>query len=598
MASDNIIPARNVDRVGGIIAAAAFGLCLLAHVWHMLRHKCYLFAATLLFLVFRVVGWLLAFIGAVRDDRLLNKRGYIVNAVAFWLLMLGSLLLLARWEACRRGARWGVRSWGGTGASLILCIFLGALDAAGQISWLNNPEDNPKVTLKIASIGFLVLACVNVLFVLFFNMREAEIYQRPSVRWAFGIVSLLIGARCVFWMLVGLHILHFDESQRRIFLFCLATIFEILVTMSLSFLPVAKNLSSQHGRDTTDGGSLKPESVYQQKTRRDSAAPVNAAGTTAAHSSASNSSDNDAPEQFVELSIPNGVTATGSNGSGSRVHRHSTTATSSTNSTDIGIGDTNSGNLHSSMPAINATTAAYTHVTPQSNYSPTPEQPRPFNPWAGAANLTTTGASDSSHNPHLPPYAQGAQAALQQQQYYTPQSQQQHQQQQQQASTPSYGELVTTMPMANPSVRFSTPNQSPYMNMPSPHTQFVKTPYPPQQMQQQPVQMQMQPHQQPQLQSQPQPQLQSQPQPQPQLSSQPSLQAPQLFMQSSNPAFTDDYFRNTESPRGSTQEQHPLHNQDFIAARNLEDSNNAISNNAPENHEDSNHLQISSEAHR
>ncbi|KAJ1766279.1 hypothetical protein LPJ54_005247, partial [Coemansia sp. RSA 1824] len=132
------------------------------------------------FLILRVVGWLLAFIGAIKDDRLLNKRGYIINSLAFWLMLLSGMLLLARWEATRRNVRWSLRSWGGTGGALILCVVFGALDAAGQITWLNNPEDTASIVMKIAAVGFLALSVIYAFVSLFFNYRESSIYQQPT----------------------------------------------------------------------------------------------------------------------------------------------------------------------------------------------------------------------------------------------------------------------------------------------------------------------------------------------------------------------------------------------------------------------------------
>ncbi|KAJ1731614.1 hypothetical protein LPJ61_002454 [Coemansia biformis] len=252
---------RNLDKIGGIIAAAAFGVCLVANVWQWARHRCHPLGALCVFLVLRVVGWLLAFIGAIRDDQLLNKRGYIVNSLAFWLMMLTGLLLLARWDAIRRGAKWGARSWGGTGAAALLCVGFGALDAAGQITWLNNPGDGPAVTLSVAAVGLLVLAGIYALTGIFFNYREALFYQRASVRWSFFLTAALLVGRCVFWMLVGLNIVKFDEPKRLIFLFCLTTTFEIGAAAIWGFMPVAKRLRSTNKGAGSEMESLKPESV-------------------------------------------------------------------------------------------------------------------------------------------------------------------------------------------------------------------------------------------------------------------------------------------------------------------------------------------------
>ncbi|KAJ2760824.1 hypothetical protein IWQ57_006204, partial [Coemansia nantahalensis] len=252
---------RSLDKIGGIIAAALFGVCLVATVWQWARHRCHPLGVLAAFLVMRIVGWMLAFIGAARDDPLLNKRGYIVNSLAFWLMMLSQLLLLARWDAARRGARWGARSWGGTGGALVLCLVFGALDAAGQITWLNSPSDSPSATLKVASVGFVVLAGVYGLGCLFFNFREGLFYQRPSVRWVFFLSALVVAVRCVCWMLVGLDIVRFKEPKRLIFLFCLTTTFEIVAAAIWGFTRATKHLRLEGKGAATKLESLRSEPV-------------------------------------------------------------------------------------------------------------------------------------------------------------------------------------------------------------------------------------------------------------------------------------------------------------------------------------------------
>ncbi|KAJ2440843.1 hypothetical protein GGF42_007493, partial [Coemansia sp. RSA 2424] len=233
---------RNLDKVGGIIAAILFGVCFFAHMWQWLRHKFYPFAATSLFLLLRTIGWLLAFIGAVRDDSTLNKRGYIVNAVSFWLMALGAALLLVRWDVCCRGQTWNSRAWSAASLAALPCVVMGAVDAAGQIDWLNNPAEDPKATIKAASIGFLVITSVYGLVSLFYIFRSQLIYQRPLVRLSFFLSGAFLVLRCVFWMLIAMNIIHFDEPKRLIFLYCLATSFEVLTAAVWGFFPVAKNL--------------------------------------------------------------------------------------------------------------------------------------------------------------------------------------------------------------------------------------------------------------------------------------------------------------------------------------------------------------------
>ncbi|KAJ2809686.1 hypothetical protein H4S07_003114, partial [Coemansia furcata] len=258
---------RNLDKVGGIIATILFGVCFLAHTWQWLRHKFHPFAATSLFLLLRTIGWLLAFIGAVTDDSLLNKRGYIVNAVSFWLMALGAALLLVRWSVCCRGKSWNSRAWSAASLASIPCVAIGAVDAAGQIDWLNNPAEDPKTTIKAASIGFLVITGVYALASLFIIFRSQLIYQRPLVRLSFFLSGAFLVLRCVFWMLVALGVVNFDEPQRLIFLYCLATSFEVLTAAVWGFFPVAKSLKLT-GQEHTNLHDLPSVKVVEDSTTR------------------------------------------------------------------------------------------------------------------------------------------------------------------------------------------------------------------------------------------------------------------------------------------------------------------------------------------
>ncbi|KAJ2796797.1 hypothetical protein H4R20_005415, partial [Coemansia guatemalensis] len=368
---------RNLDRVGGIIAAIAFSVCLFTHIWQWARHRCHVLAPLLVFLILRVVGWLLAFIGAVRDDRLLNKRGYIINSLAFWLMMLAGLLLLARWDATRRGVKWGVRSWGGTGAALIVCVGLGALDAAGQITWLNNPDDDSNTVLKIASIGFLVVAAINALAVLLLNFREALFYQRPSVRWTFFLTAGLLALRCVFWMLIGLHIITFDEPKRLIFLYCLTTTLEVATAALWGFMPIAKHLRPKSDDTGTDMQSLKPSATPEQPLPVDNAIPAHEyLNSQASHDSEQgsvhdNSNDN-GHDQTPSKALPQ--PPIGAQHSYSDAYNNNTSV--------------------QSMPSSYAPLAASDSNSGQN-----------FNPWAGAS-LTNSSATSGVPNTGLSSYVQ------------------------------------------------------------------------------------------------------------------------------------------------------------------------------------------------
>ncbi|KAJ1844459.1 hypothetical protein LPJ57_009492, partial [Coemansia sp. RSA 486] len=257
---------KNLDKVGGIIATSVFGLCLLLHVWRWLRYKCHALAATTIYLILRTVGWLLTFIGAFKDDVLLNKRGHIINALAFWLFVFASLLLVVQWDASRRGVKRSRRSNSGAGIALLACLVMGALEAAGQITWLNAPEDDPSTTLKVAEVGFVALTGIYGLFAVFFNYKESIIYQRPSVRWSFFLTAALLICRSVFWMLVALHAVKFTEPKRNIFLYCLGTAPEMIAAAIWGFSPATRHIKPHSNVDfvqsagirTGDSGSNKP----------------------------------------------------------------------------------------------------------------------------------------------------------------------------------------------------------------------------------------------------------------------------------------------------------------------------------------------------
>ncbi|KAJ2716183.1 hypothetical protein H4R19_000786 [Coemansia spiralis] len=471
---------RNLDKIGGIIAAALFAVCLTANAWQWARHRCHPLGVLAVFLVLRVVGWLLAFIGAVNNDQLLNKRGYIVNAVAFWLMMLAGLLLLARWDASRRGARWGVRSWGGTGAALLLCVVFGALDAAGQITWLNNPSDDPEATLKAASVGFVVLAGLYGLCCLFFTFRETLIYQRASIRWAFFLSAPLLVVRCVCWMLVGLNIVHFDEPKRIIFLYCLTTTFEIAVAAVWCFMPVAKHLRSEGKGDASELESIKPESVVPIR-------PLPVDTAIPAHTlNARPSSDSEPSEAYSdEYNNDGGIPA----------HNGPATHTASW---------TSAPGQASNSSALGAHT---------SYYQPAPASGPPVNPWSGAAQAVPLRQS-GIYPPQANAYAQPPPAGLVSASPYA--SNMAHPGQPVMVQRPPQPILLQQSPQMYPQ-----PTQIQQQRMQGQPQQMQ---FQPQQMQAQPQQMQAQPQQmqaQPQLmqgqqqpmQLQPQQQLQGQPQP-------------------------------------------------------------------------------------
>ncbi|KAJ1866101.1 hypothetical protein LPJ78_002100 [Coemansia sp. RSA 989] len=445
---------RNLDRVGGIIAAVAFSICLFVHGWQWARHRCHALASLCFFLILRVVGWLLAFVGAVKNDRLLNKRGYIVNALAFWLMMLTGLLLLARWDASRRGVRWGARSWGGTGASVILCVVFGALDAAGQITWLNNAADTAGTVLKVASVGFVVLAVVYALVSLFFNYREAVIYQQPAVRWAFFLSATFLVIRCVFWMLVALNVFTFDEPKRLIFLFCLTTTFEIATAVIWGFLPIAKHLRLRLG-SSDDGQSIKPISVAEESLRLN--------GGIAAPPIHREESEQTEDVQPHDHSNPNNQKYAKDD-----VSEHNTTPENSYS------------NAAMNQNRVSAQPSSYSsyYQNPMDNAAPN------NNPWAGASSGSTPN-TNSMYNPSFHSYAQpNSQPVMAGHQSYVQPAQvpliripPQQRPAQLQTFASSYNSNMGGNPNG-PSISFATPQQSPYMGMQQHHTPFVKTPYP------------------------------------------------------------------------------------------------------------------------
>ncbi|KAJ2617033.1 hypothetical protein H4S08_000517 [Coemansia sp. RSA 1365] len=380
--------------------------------------------------------------------------------------MLAGLLLLARWDATRRGVKWGVRSWGGTGAALIACVALGALDAAGQITWLNNPEDDSNTVLKVASIGFLVLSAIYALAVVLLNFREALFYQRPSVRWTFFLTSGLLVIRCVFWMLIGVHIIEFEESRRLIFLYCLTTTFEVATAALWGFMPIAKHLRPKSDDTGTDMQSLKPSTTPEQPLPVDNAIPAHEyLKTQASHDSEQNdheTDDNDHHDQTPSKVLP--LPPTG-------VHQSYT--------------NTNNDSA-SSVPSSYA--PQYPMAASNNNSG------QNFNPWAGAS-LTNSSATSAAPTGGLSSYSQQAPPMVVGPSSYSTQLQQQQQpvrvQQQRPAplqpfSTPLYNTGVNMpggaggLAMPGQSVNFITPNinQTPYVGVPTQHTTFVKTPYP------------------------------------------------------------------------------------------------------------------------
>ncbi|KAJ2147348.1 hypothetical protein GGH98_001677 [Coemansia sp. RSA 454] len=466
---------RNLDRIGGIVAVVCFGICLVAHVWQWVRHRCHALAPMFFFLILRVVGWLLAFIGAIKDDRLLNKRGYIINSLAFWLMLLSGMLLLARWEATRRNVRWSLRSWGGTGGALILCVVFGALDAAGQITWLNNPEDTASIVMKIAAVGFLALSVIYAFVSLFFNYRESSIYQQPTVRWAFVLSAGLLIVRCVFWMLVALNIVKFEESKRVIFLFCLTTTFEIATAAVWGFLPVARHLRSKYD-GSEDAQSTKPISIAEESQRLKAgiaAPPIHTEEIESHDLAHENNQEPSSDDASMHKAAP--------------MHSYSDQATAH--------------NRMSTQPS------AY------SSYYQTPMPASNLNPWAGAS--TSSSNMTSVYNPVQQSYAQpGAQTMMVGPQSYMQQPPQINvQPMPPQFNVQPLPPQVNTQPMPpqmqahqfrpaplqtfntayggmggpnGPSISFATPGQSPYMGMPNSHTTFVKTPYPQPQRAQEP----------------------------------------------------------------------------------------------------------------
>ncbi|KAJ2157984.1 hypothetical protein GGF46_004121 [Coemansia sp. RSA 552] len=473
---------RNLDRVGGIIATVAFAICLGAHLWQWARHRCHVLAPLLIFLILRIIGWLLAFIGAVRDDQLLNKRGYIINAVSFWLMMLTGLLLLAYWDTNRRGKRWSVRSWGGTGAALILCVVFGALDAAGQTTWLNNPDDSPPVTLKIASVGFLVLAATYSGFAVFFNYREAVFYQKPTVRWAFLLTAAVLVARCIFWLLVGMHIVKFEEPKRLIFLFCLTTTFEIAAAALWGFMPVAKHLRprSSGGSDTQ---SLKPTSIEEESLRINAVRKNN----DSANSSTGYDGGIAAPplhteEPEPELRRKSHDSEFDNNAASPALGNDSLAAPAAVGAGSAAAAGLGSYNVHGSNNPSLSLPSSY------SSYYQTPGDATnaAANPWAGAATSSsgshTAGVPNPALHSYIQPVATIPQPMLGPQSYSTPYQPQPQMRIHQQRPAPlqTVGVPVQGVSFASgPSVNFAPPTDSPYLGMPAhPHTNFVKTPYP------------------------------------------------------------------------------------------------------------------------
>ncbi|KAJ2491013.1 hypothetical protein IWW37_002679 [Coemansia sp. RSA 2050] len=520
---------RNLDRVGGIIAAILFSVCLVAHMWQWLRHKFHPFAATSLFLLLRTIGWLLAFIGAVKDDSALNKRGYIVNAVSFWLMALGAALLLVRWCVCCQGKTWNSRAWSAASLASIPCVVMGAVDAAGQIDWLNNPAEDPKATIKAASIGFLTIASVYALVSLFTIFRSQLIYQKPLVRLSFFLSGAFLLLRCIFWMLIAMNIVDLDEPKRLIFLYCLATSFEFLTAAVWGFFPIAKNLKLPgHEHDNlhdlpsvkvVDDSTVRPSGSQSSPTPSDSEL-IRAPSLRAVFGQ--NGDDNDNIDEdpghgatatipttkyvsnpgMHSYSLPQPGVAPNSNSYGNSQPGFAPNS-NSYGTPQPGIPANNVGfrdSYHNSynMPQANAG-LGHAHIghSPDARFSGVsrnsggandsfynnPSASHEMTSW-GPAVISASPVLNADYSPRPHSYLPQSSHASMQMQATPILPQHPPRVQHLQTFSTQPGSAGGPVPhMINTSVSFSTPNQSPYIGMAGqqqqqPHASFARTPYP------------------------------------------------------------------------------------------------------------------------
>ncbi|KAI8322814.1 hypothetical protein GQ54DRAFT_131517 [Martensiomyces pterosporus] len=415
MALDSVLE-RNLDKVGGIIAAVVFAVCLFAHLWQLMRHRCYPLVATSIFLLLRVIGWLTTAVGAIQNKSDLNKRGYIVNSLAFWLMMLGGFLLIARWDASRRGVNWSTQSSVLSGVAFVVCVVFGGLEASGQISWLNNPQDNPKVTLNVSEAGFLALAVLYALIAGYFNVHEPMVYQKPGVRFSFYLTAAFLLGRCIFSMVVALRIVTFAQDKRQLFLFCLATTFEMFACAAWGFSAVARDLEPQ---DITPVGELPPSDD-----------DYNSAQPVLTTSNAMHKLDN-VPTRD---SMYDGQTQPGSHIGKSQIGANAMYGSSG-------------GGSYGNNPNLSSYNAAVASV---------PDETHGLNPWATVSSSNAYASGQHVGEPLA--YAQ---------------------QQQPMARQPLHLQTQGISSYAGEAgVSFAQQSASAYSNAPAPHSNFVKTPYP------------------------------------------------------------------------------------------------------------------------
>ncbi|KAJ1949016.1 hypothetical protein FBU59_001332 [Linderina macrospora] len=235
---------KNTDKIGGIVVAGVLAISFLLLLWQVVRFRFATLLPALVFSILSAIGWLLSAIGAIRKDTSMNDQGHKVYAASFMFLMAGALALLAKWSAIRSGVSWDHKTSVLAGVAAVLSIVFGSLEAAGSIGWLKNPTDEPKTTIKVGEVGFLVLATIYLGTVVYFAVHEAMVYQAPRVRLSFYITAFLLFVRSLFYMLVALRVIKLDTDKRRLYLFFLTTVPETISCLVWALMFVARDLKA------------------------------------------------------------------------------------------------------------------------------------------------------------------------------------------------------------------------------------------------------------------------------------------------------------------------------------------------------------------
>ncbi|KAJ1921156.1 hypothetical protein H4219_000754 [Mycoemilia scoparia] len=173
---------ETVDKVGGFIAVVLFGLVFLLYVYQTAR----------------------------------RRSVYLMPLLFFTITN-------------RHGVKWSRRSTIISAIVTLICVILGVLEAIGLITWLNNPDDKPTTVLKVAEIGFLALAVLFALAIVFFSLYPSPVYQSPFKRFSTYPPAILLVIRCLFEMLLATDIIDIAGDKRPILRYFTMTLLEMII---------------------------------------------------------------------------------------------------------------------------------------------------------------------------------------------------------------------------------------------------------------------------------------------------------------------------------------------------------------------------------